>query len=58
MLFDVMDFAYKKGVRYFDTAPSYGLGEQFLLDLEKTVDNIKTLYYLQNGDILMLPIGN
>jgi len=30
--FDVMDFAYKKGVRYFDTAPSYGLGEQFLLD--------------------------
>ncbi|MEM5565510.1 aldo/keto reductase [Psychroserpens sp. AS72] len=30
--FEVMDFAYKNGVRYFDTAPSYGLGEQFLLD--------------------------
>ena len=30
--YDVMDFAYKKGVRYFDTAPSYGLGEQFLID--------------------------
>ena len=30
--FDVLDFAYKNGVRFFDTAPSYGLGEQFLLD--------------------------
>lgn len=30
--FNVMDFAYKNGVRYFDTAPSYGLGEAFLLD--------------------------
>ncbi|TXE16707.1 aldo/keto reductase [Psychroserpens burtonensis] len=30
--FEVMDFAYKNGVRYFDTAPSYGLGEQFLLE--------------------------
>jgi aryl-alcohol dehydrogenase-like predicted oxidoreductase len=34
--FDVMDFAYKHGVRYFDTAPSYGLGEQFLLDWKNT----------------------
>ncbi|MEH6537658.1 MAG: aldo/keto reductase [Psychroserpens sp.] len=34
--FDVMDFAYKNGVRYFDTAPSYGLGEQFLLDWKNT----------------------
>ncbi|MFD2915727.1 aldo/keto reductase [Psychroserpens luteus] len=30
--FEVMDLAYKNGIRYFDTAPSYGLGEQFLLD--------------------------
>jgi aryl-alcohol dehydrogenase-like predicted oxidoreductase len=30
--FNVMDFAYKNGVRNFDTAPSYGLGEAFLLD--------------------------
>ena len=30
--FEVMDCAYKNGIRYFDTAPSYGLGEQFLLD--------------------------
>nr|WP_321236101.1 aldo/keto reductase [uncultured Psychroserpens sp.] len=29
---EVMDFAYKNGVRHFDTAPSYGLGEQFLID--------------------------
>lgn len=34
--FEVMDFAYKNGVRYFDTAPSYGLGEQFLLDWKST----------------------
>lgn len=30
--FEVMDFAYNNGVRCFDTAPSYGLGEQFLLE--------------------------
>jgi aryl-alcohol dehydrogenase-like predicted oxidoreductase len=30
--FNMLDFAYQKGVRFFDTAPSYGLGEQFLLD--------------------------
>ncbi|MFT5848975.1 MAG: aryl-alcohol dehydrogenase-like predicted oxidoreductase [Psychroserpens sp.] len=30
--FDVLDFAYQNGVRFFDTAPSYGLGEHFLLD--------------------------
>ena len=28
--FNVLNFAYKQGVRYFDTAPSYGKGEQFL----------------------------
>jgi len=26
----VLDFAYQKGIRYFDTAPSYGKGEMFL----------------------------
>jgi aryl-alcohol dehydrogenase-like predicted oxidoreductase len=30
--FEVMDYAYKNGVRYFDAAASYGKGEQFLLD--------------------------
>ena len=30
--FEVLDFAYEKGVRYFDTAPSYGKGERFLID--------------------------
>ncbi|WP_342773095.1 aldo/keto reductase [Flavobacterium cellulosilyticum] len=30
--FKVLDFAYKKGVRYFDTAPSYGKGESYLID--------------------------
>lgn len=30
--FNVLDYAYKQGVRYFDTAPSYGEGEQFLID--------------------------
>lgn len=28
--FSVLNFAYKQGIRYFDTAPSYGKGEQFL----------------------------
>ena len=27
---NVLDFAYQKGIRYFDTAPSYGKGEAFL----------------------------
>ena len=26
----VLNFAYEQGIRYFDTAPSYGKGEQFL----------------------------
>ncbi|MGC1205189.1 MAG: aldo/keto reductase [Flavobacteriaceae bacterium] len=26
----VLDYAYQKGIRYFDTAPSYGKGEAFL----------------------------
>ena len=30
--FNTLDFAYQKGIRFFDTAPSYGLGEQFLLE--------------------------
>lgn len=29
--FEVLDLAYKLGVRHFDTAPSYGKGEAFLL---------------------------
>ena len=28
--FNVLDFAYKRGIRYFDTAASYGKGEAFL----------------------------
>ncbi|CDF80734.1 oxidoreductase [Formosa agariphila KMM 3901] len=32
---DVLDDAYRFGVRYFDTAPSYGKGEQFLIDWHK-----------------------
>jgi aryl-alcohol dehydrogenase-like predicted oxidoreductase len=30
--FSVLNFAYKKGIRYFDTAPSYGKGEAFLIN--------------------------
>lgn len=29
--FEVLDYAYNNGIRYFDTAPSYGNGETFLL---------------------------
>lgn len=28
--FKVLDFAYSQGIRHFDTAPSYGKGEEFL----------------------------
>lgn len=28
--FEVLNFAYQNGIRYFDTAPSYGKGEAFL----------------------------
>ncbi len=28
----VLDFAYQRGARYFDTAPSYGKGELFLME--------------------------
>ncbi len=34
--YNMLDFAYENGVRFFDTAPSYGLGEQFLLDWKTT----------------------
>ena len=30
--FKVLDFAYANGVRFFDTAPSYGKGERYLID--------------------------
>lgn len=33
--YQMLDIAYKNGVRYFDTAPSYGFGEQFLIDWNK-----------------------
>lgn len=40
---EVMDYAYKHGVRYFDTAASYGKGEQFLLEwnTKHTYDDVK-----------------
>ncbi len=38
--FKVLDFAYHQGVRYFDTAPSYGKGEQYLIEW-----NEKNLYH-------------
>ncbi|GAB5564164.1 MAG: aldo/keto reductase [Winogradskyella sp.] len=34
--FQVIDKAYALGIRDFDVAPSYGLGEEFLLDWHKT----------------------
>lgn len=30
--FSVLDAAYKEGIRYFDTAPGYGMAEQLLID--------------------------
>lgn len=35
----VLDEAYKLGVRFFDTAPSYGKGEEFLIDWDKTTNH-------------------
>ena len=34
--FDLLEKAYQLGVRYYDTAPGYGLAEQLLLDWMKT----------------------
>ena len=34
--FTMLDHAYGLGIRYFDTAPSYGKGEEFLLDWKIT----------------------
>ena len=28
----VLEAAYKQGIRYFDTAPGYGMAEQLLID--------------------------
>lgn len=32
----VLELAYKKGIRYYDTAPGYGLAEQLVIDWIKT----------------------
>lgn len=37
--FSVLEKAYKLGIRYFDTAPGYGLAEKLLLDWLKTKDD-------------------
>ena len=37
--FSVLEEAYKLGVRYFDTAPGYGLAEKLLLNWLKTKDD-------------------
>lgn len=37
--FSVLDEAYKLGVRYFDTAPSYGKGEAFLQEWNKVTNH-------------------
>ena len=37
--FSVLDEAYKLGVRYFDTAPSYGKGEAFLQEWHATTNH-------------------
>lgn len=42
--YEMLDFAYEKGIRYFDTAPSYGKGELFLKNWNnKHFDNKVTL---------------
>ncbi|WP_103072223.1 aldo/keto reductase [Aquimarina sediminis] len=33
---DTLEYAYQNGIRYFDTAPGYGLAEELLLDWVKT----------------------
>ena len=30
--FEVLDEAYNQGIRYFDTAPGYGMAEQLFID--------------------------
>ena len=36
---DILEAAYSKGIRYFDTAPGYGMAEQILIDWLKTKDD-------------------
>ncbi len=33
---DILELAYKNGIRYFDTAPGYGMAEQLLIEWAKT----------------------
>lgn len=40
--FSVLDKAYQLGIRYFDTAPGYGIAEKIVLDWLKTI-NDKTM---------------
>ena len=46
----VIEEAYNLGIRYFDTAPGYGMAEQLLLDWLKA-KTIIPLRSQQNGDI-------
>ena len=37
---ELLDTAYRQGVRYFDTAPGYGMAEQLLLDWVEKKDDV------------------
>lgn len=36
---EMLDAAYEQGIRYFDTAPGYGMAEQLMMDWIKTKDD-------------------
>jgi len=57
----ILEAAYNQGIRYFDTAPGYGMAEQMLIDwaMEKEDPSIEVATkwgytYVANFDILLL----
>jgi aryl-alcohol dehydrogenase-like predicted oxidoreductase len=52
----VLNFAYKHGIRYFDTAPSYGKGEEFLTNWNSKYQH-KDVSLSTKWDIPMCKLG-
>lgn len=47
--FDVLDTAYQKGIRYVDTARSYGRAEEFLADWLRARPDVGDVVVASNG---------
>lgn len=47
--FQLLNYAYNRGIRYFDTAPGYGHAEQLLIDWVNDVNDEKNRSRHQMG---------